>query len=166
MRRDDKCLESTYETDRPIHHEHRETSDREQRYSGDVARLNGHELIVIDEWLPGTEPTPSEIDLTDCSKYRTRYWRCQNCGQERNRRDAFNDQCETPAPPAPLEAGGFSIDEPRTRRALSEEMDIRFATVGSLYEVISESRNTYNVDVEGKTCSLSGFRATSARRRL
>lgn len=31
-------------------------SDRDRSYSGDIARLNGHELVPIDEWLPGTEP--------------------------------------------------------------------------------------------------------------
>ncbi len=102
------------------HHDRSNTSDREQRYSGDVARLNGHELIAIDEWLPGREPTPYEIDLTDGYEYRTRYWRCRNCGQERNRRNEFRDQCETPALSTPLEEGGYSIDDPRTRRALSE----------------------------------------------
>ncbi|WP_137290856.1 hypothetical protein [Natronorubrum halophilum] len=144
-------------TDRPIqrehYHDYNDTSDREQRYSGNVARLNGHELVAIDEWLPGTEPTPYEIDLTNGYEYRTRYWRCRNWGQERNRRDEFLDHCETPDPPVPLEAGGYSIDEPRTRRALSEEMDVRFASVGSTYEVVSESGNTYEVDIEAETCT-------------
>jgi len=133
-------------TDRPIHreqqqdyhHDHGDTTDREQRYPGDVARLNEHELIAIDEWLPGREPTPYEIDLTNGYEYRTRYWRCRNCGQERNRREEFSNQCGTPAPPTPLEAGGYSIDEPRTRRALNEDMDVRFAMVGSLYELLAK----------------------------
>ncbi|UHQ98191.1 hypothetical protein HYG81_19010 (plasmid) [Natrinema zhouii] len=146
-------------TDQPIHREqhrdYRETGDREQRYSGYITRLNGHELIAIDEWPPGKEPTPYEINLTDGFEYRTRYLRCRNCGQERNRRGVFNDQCETP--PAPLEAGGFSIDEPRTCRTLSENMDVSFASVGSLYEVISESGNTYNVDIEGEMGSCPDF---------
>ncbi|QRV17451.1 hypothetical protein JMJ58_21080 (plasmid) [Haloterrigena salifodinae] len=152
-------------TDRPSHreqhqnhhHDRTETSDREQHYTGDVARLNGHELVAIDEWLPGTEPTPYEIDLTDGFEYRTRYWRCQNCGQERNRRDEFSDPCETPDPPTPLEAGGYSIGEPRTRRALSEEMDVQFAEEGSIYEVVSESGNTYTVDLEAETCTCPDY---------
>ncbi|WP_226007965.1 hypothetical protein [Natrinema salinisoli] len=152
-------------TDRPIHceqqqdyyHDRGDTTDREQRYPGDVARLNEHELIAIDEWLPGREPTPYEIDLTNGYEYRTRYWRCRNCGQERNRREEFSNQCETPAPPTPLEAGGYSIDEPRTRRALNEDMDVRFAMVGSLYEVVSDSGNTYEVDSESETCTCPDF---------
>ena len=152
-------------TDRPIQreqhqnhpHDCNDTSDREQRYSGDVARLNGHELVAIDEWLPGTEPTPYEIDLTDGCEYRTRYWRCRNCGQERNRRSQFTAHCEAPNPPTPLEAGGYSIEDPRTRRALSEEMDVRFARVGSTYEVVSENRNTYTVDIEEETCTCPDY---------
>ncbi|SER42740.1 hypothetical protein [Natrinema salaciae] len=151
-------------TDQPIdreqhyeQHDYSDTSDREQRYSGDTARLNRHELIAIDEWLPGTEPTPYDIDLTNCYEYRTRYWRCRNCGQERNRRDEFRDQCETPAPPTPLEAGGYSIDNARTRRALSEQMDVCFTTAGSIYEVDSESGNTYEIDIEAETCSCTDF---------
>ncbi|WP_222914263.1 hypothetical protein [Natrinema sp. SYSU A 869] len=152
-------------TDRLIHHEQQQehhhdrgdTTDREQRYSGDVARLNGHELIAIDEWLPGREPTPYDLDLTDGYEYCTRYWRCRNCGQERNRRDEFRDPCETPVPSTPLEASGYAIDDPRTRRALSEDMDVRFATAGALYEVVSESGNTYEVDIEKETCSCPDF---------
>ncbi|WP_226483184.1 SWIM zinc finger family protein [Natrinema amylolyticum] len=151
-------------TDRSIHREQQEyhhdrgdTTDREQRYSGDVARLNGHELIAIDEWLPGREPTPYEIDLIDGYEYRTRYWRCRNCGQERNRRDEFRNQCETPVPSTPLEDGGYSVDDPRTRRALSEGMDVRFATLGARYEVVSVSGNTYEVDIEGETCTCPDF---------
>ncbi|QCS44992.1 SWIM zinc finger family protein [Natrinema versiforme] len=151
-------------TDQPIHreqqqphHDRSNTSDREQRYSGDVARLNGHELIAIDEWLPGREPTQYDHDLTDSSEYRTRYWCCRNCGQERNRRDEFRGQCETPAPPTPLEEGGYSINDPRTRRALSEDMDVHFATAGALYEIVSESGHTYEVDIEKETCSCPDF---------
>ncbi|USZ73532.1 hypothetical protein [Natronosalvus halobius] len=130
-----------------------DTSSRDRSYPGDVARLNGHELVAIDEWLPGTEPSMYEIDLTEGSEYRTRYWRCRKCGQERNRRNKFTSPCADPQPPTPLEAGGYSTDEPRTRRALSENMDVRFASVGPTYEVVSESGNTYTVDVEVETCT-------------
>lgn len=97
-------------------HDCTDASDRKRQYSGNIARLNGHKLVAIDEWLPGTEPTPYEIDLTDGSEYRTRYWCCRNCSQERNRRDGFIDRCESPDPPTPLEAGRYTIDDPRTRR--------------------------------------------------
>ncbi|AGB31724.1 hypothetical protein C488_14702 [Natrinema pellirubrum DSM 15624] len=151
-------------TDQPIHreqhheqHEYSDSSDREQHYSGDTARLNGHELIAIDEWLPGREPTPYGLDLTDGYEYRTRYWRCRNCGQERNRRDEFRNQCEAPAPPTPLEAEGYSINDARTCRALSEEMDVRFTAAGPIYEVDSESGNTYEIDIETETCNCPDF---------
>ncbi len=151
-------------TDHPIQSEpHRErqsteyTSDRERSYPGDVARLNGHDLVAIDEWLPGSEPTPYEIDLTDGAEYRTRYWRCRNCGQERNHRNEFTTPCKHPRPPTTLEAGGYSIDDSRTRRALSEEMDVRFIEPGPVYDVLSESGATYLVDVEEETCTCPDF---------
>ncbi len=138
-------------------HDCNNTSDRERRYSGDVARLNGYELVAVDEWLPGTEPTLYEIDLTNGFEYRMRYWHCRNCGQERTRRRECSDHCETPDPLTQLKTGGYSIDEPRTRRALSEDMDVRFASVGSTYEVVSESGNTYTVDVEAETCPCPDY---------
>ena len=133
------------------------TSDRDRSYPGDVARLNGHEVVAIDEWLPGAEPTPYELNLTDGYEYRTRYWRCRKCGQERNHRDEFSTPCDNPQPPTALEAGGYSIDDPRTRRALNEKLDVRFATVGPLYEVESESGATYDVDIESATCTCPDF---------
>jgi len=62
-----------------------------------------------------------------------------------------------PQPPTALEAGGYSIDDPRTRRALNEQQDVRFATVGPVYEVESESGNTYKVDIEAATCTCPDF---------
>ncbi len=32
-------------------------------------------------------------------------------------------------------------------------MDVRFASVGATYEVVSESGNTYTVDIETETCT-------------
>ncbi|MFC4540487.1 hypothetical protein ACFO5R_00935 [Halosolutus amylolyticus] len=152
-------------TDHPLQNEtHREyqlkqkdTSDRDRSYPGDVARLHGHELVAIDEWLPGKAPTPYDIDLTDGYEYRTRYWRCRKCGQERNRRNEFSTLCEEPQPPTALEAGKYSIDEPRTRRALTENMDVRFGQRGPVYDVFSESGSTYVVDVEKETCTCPDF---------
>lgn len=130
-------------TDRSIQSEtHRErstddcTTDRSQRYPGDTARLNGHELVAIDEWLPGKAPIPYEIDLTDSYEYRTRYWRCENCGQERNQRDEFTTTCQEPQSPTLLEAGGYSIDEPRIRRALTEEIDVQFVQLGPVCDIL------------------------------
>lgn len=61
--------------------------------------------------------------------------------------------CEEPQPATPLKAGGYSIDEPRTRRALTKAIDVHFAQPGPLYEVVSESESTYKVDVDEKTCT-------------
>ncbi|MWV38869.1 hypothetical protein [Natrialba sp. INN-245] len=152
-------------TDQPLQGEpHRnyqstqtDTSDRDRSYPGDVARLHGHELVAIDEWLPGTESSPYDIDLTEGYEYRTRYWRCKKCGQERNRRDEFTNPCEEPQPPSALEAGEYSIDESRTRRALTEDMDVRFGQNGPTYEVFSESGSTYVVDIEKETCTCPDF---------
>ncbi|GAB3038807.1 hypothetical protein GCM10025298_30200 [Natronobiforma cellulositropha] len=119
--------------------------------------MNGHDLVAIDEWIPGTEPTPYDIDLTEGYEYRTRYWRCRNCAQERNRRDEFTGSCDNPQPPTALEAGGYSIGEPRTRRALTEDLDVRFSEPGPIYGVRSRSGNTYTVDVEAVTCTCPDF---------
>lgn len=44
--------------------------------------------------------------------------------------------------------GGYSIDDSRTRRALTEEMTPEFDEPGPRYRVTSESENSYEVDVE------------------
>jgi len=44
-------------------------------------------------------------------------------------------------------------DDPRTRRAKTEDMDVVLATNTGVYEVHSESGNTYEVDVLEETCS-------------
>lgn len=115
---------------------------------------NGHDLVTVTEWLPGEEPTDYGIDLSDSprNEYKARYWRCQNCGQERNRRSEFRDQCPE-EPKTPLSDGGYSIDEPRTRRALLENMDVRFEAPGGQYTVNSESGKTYATDVVEQSCS-------------
>ena len=134
-------------TDQPLQSEpHREyqsdqkhTSDRDRSFPGDIVRLHGHQLVAIDEWLAGAEPSPYDIDLTDSYEYRTRYWRCRKCGQERNHRNEFSTPCDEPQPPTALEAGGYSIDEANslahTRRILfaitqinSRRVSVRFTT--------------------------------------
>ncbi len=157
-------------TDHPLQsgpqREHRPTQkhtiDRDRSFPGDIAHLNGHELIAIDEWLPGRAPTLYDIDLTGGYRYQTRYWRCRNCGQERNRHDEFNTRCDEPQPPTALEAGDYSIDEPRTRRALTEEIDVQFGRQGPVYDVHSESGRTYVVDVEEETCTCPDFERRQA----
>ncbi len=133
------------------------TNDRLQNYPGDVAWLNGHELVAIDEWLPGIEPSPYEVNLIDSYEHRTRYWRCRNCVQERNRRDDFVKPCEDSQLSTPLETGGYSIDEPRTRLALTEKINVQFVQPGPIYEVDSENRNKYVVDIEDKTYTCPDF---------
>ena len=154
-------MSTDYPTQSGSHREHQPnpdyTIDRDRSYPGDIAHLNGHELVAIDEWVPGKAPTVYDIDLTDGYEYRTRYWRCRNCSQERNRRDEFTDPCDDPQPSTALEAGGYSIDDPRTRRALTEEMEVAFVEVGPIYDVHSQSGATYLVDIEEKTCSCPDF---------
>lgn len=36
-------------------------------------------------------------------------------------------------------------------------MDVRFAEEGSTYEVVSESGNTYTVDIEAETCTCPDY---------
>ena len=43
--------------------------------------------------------------------------------------------------------------DPRERRAREEEMDVSLLRKGGVYEVYSESGNTYRVDVAGGTCT-------------
>ncbi len=103
------------------------------------------------------EATPYDLTPTDGYEYRTRYWRCRKCGQERTHRDEFAEACETPAPPTTLEAGGYSIDDPRTRREMTEDMDVHFGSQGPRYEVHSESGATYEVNVDEETCTCPNF---------
>jgi len=43
--------------------------------------------------------------------------------------------------------------DPRERRAREEEMDVSLLKKGGVYEVYSESGNTYRVDIAGGTCT-------------
>ncbi|RZV06093.1 hypothetical protein BDK88_4048 [Natrinema hispanicum] len=56
---------------------------------------------------------------------------------------------------AALDASGYSIDDPRTRRALNEKLDVRFATVGPIYEVESESGGYLRGRYRGNNVYLS-----------
>ena len=112
-----------------------------------------HDLVAIAEWLPGKPPTAYERDVFDAIEYETRYWRCRKCGQERNRPEEFIDPCPIDRLPRPVMDGGYSVDDPRTRRALSEEMTVHFGERGSVYSVDSESGRTYRVDVEAESCT-------------
>lgn len=114
---------------------------------------NGHDLVAIAEWIPGKPPTDASIDLVDGHEYETRYWRCRKCGQERNRPREFGEPCAVEALPNPITDGGYTIEDGRTRRALTEDMRVHFGERGPRYVVDSESGSTYHVDVESETCT-------------
>lgn len=118
-----------------------------------TAHQHEHDLIAVGQWLPGAEPTNYDVDLTEGTVYETRFWRCRKCGQERNRREEFSAPCDVNRPRNPLMEGGYSIDDPRTRRALSEDMAVHFVERGPSYQVDSESGNSYEVNVEAETCT-------------
>ena len=120
-------------------------------------RPHDHVLVAVDQWLPGKVPTDYDIDLSDADGYRTRFWRCRRCGQERNRPTEFDEPCQGGPLLTPLEDGGYSIDDPRTRRALTEEMDVRFGDRGPTYEVHSQSGRTYRTDIDAETCTCLDY---------
>lgn len=134
-------------------------SDQRQETAGaiDMYRPNGHPLIQVTQWLPGSEPTDYELDLSEGDGYQTRFWRCTHCGQERTRRSEFAEQCAVATPPMPLEEAGYDIDDPRTRRALVETMVVHFGRRGGHYTVDSESGATYEVDIARRTCTCPDF---------
>lgn len=119
----------------------------------EIRNPNGHELTLVSERVAGKRPTEYDIDLSEGDSYHTRFYRCQNCGQERNRPEHFRESCDAPAPSTPLSDGGYSVEDPRTRRALTENMEVRFTETGPVYDVQSESGNTYEVDIENTRCS-------------
>ncbi|WP_233516828.1 SWIM zinc finger family protein [Haloferax sp. Atlit-6N] len=123
------------------------------RQSVSTSTHRGHDLVRVTEWLPGSKPTDYDIELSDGDGYRTRFWRCRNCGHERNRRDEFREPCRaTPGRPL-VSDGGYAVEDSRTWKALTESMTVRFGTVGPRYEVDSSSGNTYEVDIAAGTCS-------------
>ncbi|GAB7095245.1 hypothetical protein JCM30237_23980 [Halolamina litorea] len=124
----------------------------------EIRNPNGHELTIVSERLIGKRPTDYDIDLSDRDSYTARFYRCQNCGQERNRAGHFQEVCPGPDSSTPLSDGGYSIDDPRTRRALTEQMVVQFGALGPIYDVRSESGNTYQVDVEEIRCSCPDWR--------
>jgi hypothetical protein len=109
--------------------------------------------VSVHEYLPGKEPTDYDLDLSERDGYVTRFWRCRLCGQERNHRSEFRESCTVETPSSPITDGGYSVEEPRTRRALTENMDIRFGEQGPVYEVHSESGSVYQTDIQNETCS-------------
>lgn len=123
-----------------------------------VPEPSDHDLVVVTEYLPGQEPTEYGVDLRDGPpyEYRTRFFRCRQCGQERNRREEFTEPC-TATRSDPVTDGGYSIEDARTRRALTESMAIQYGERGPVYAVRAASGQTYTVDVATGTCSCPDF---------
>lgn len=69
----------------------------------------------------------------------------------------------SPAPDVEIqspEVGGGEQDnniDPRTERALTEEMDVSLLRKGGVYEVKSQSGSYYEVDVASETCTCPDF---------
>lgn len=144
----------------------RHDGEQRDRYPDTENRAeNGHSLIAVITYLPRREPSDTDGKLAEGPPcvYRTRFWRCRRCGQERKRRAEFPEPCGGEQRPHPLSDGSYSIDEPRTRRALSEDMTVRFGERGSIYLVESESGTTYTVDIEAETCTCPDFRKRDVR---
>lgn len=120
-------------------------------------QTNGHVLVQVTEQLPGDRPTDSVIDLSEGDSYKARYYRCRHCGQERNQPSDFRERCEAYEAESLIGDGGYSIDDPRTRRALTEQMGVRFGRRGPNYEIDSESGNTYLVNIAESTCTCPDF---------
>ncbi|WP_435102403.1 SWIM zinc finger family protein [Halarchaeum sp. P4] len=106
------------------------------------ATPNGHALLTV------TETALSNADAEDRV-----YYRCRFCGQERPEPEQFGRACATPYPRSAVRDGEYDIDDPRTRRALTETMVTRFLEDGARYAVDSESGHTYEVDIAERTCT-------------
>ena len=139
------------------------TSRRNDSLDDAETLSRGHDLTLVTEWVPGKPPTDYDVDLTEGAAYKTTYWRCRKCGQERNRPADFREVCAVSEVPDPVTDGGYSIEEPRTRRALCEDMTVRYGERGPRYEVHSESGNTYTVDVAAATCSCPDHEKRAVR---
>lgn len=94
---------------------------------------------------------PDKLATAPASQSRS--WRCRACGQERDHRSAFDKPCPGERPPLSTMTGGYSIDDDCSRRALSEQLTVRFVTFGSGYAVDTEGGERYIVDVEALACS-------------
>lgn len=117
-----------------------------------------HSLIGIDVWLPGVPPTDCAIELTDGPSYRSRFWRCRACGEERSRPDDFETVCPGVATPAVVTDGGTSTEE--TERESTSELAVEFVTFGPGYGVVTPDGTRYIVDVEARTCRCDSQRET------
>lgn len=119
-----------------------------------AAHPTGHDLIAVSEWPPTAAAPDSDVELTPGREYRSRYWRCRACGRERNRRAEFDAPCPGHRPPRAVVDGGYSIEDERTRRALSSELTVQFLAFGPGYAVVDADRGErYIVDIRADSCS-------------
>lgn len=130
----------------------RATTNADQGHHRDAAHVD-HDLVAIAEWMPGSQLTGEPPDGLDGGRIDRRYWRCRKCGQERARREAFAARCPVDRLESPVTEGGYSVEDPRTRRALTEDMTVCFAACGGHYRVVTASGTTYRVDVQAGRCS-------------
>lgn len=127
--------------------------DRKRLVSREDHGRNGHSLVRVAERLPGHEPTVASRPLTDGPSYGTRYWRCRHCGQERNRKRDFIERCEGTRATLHRADGGYSIEEPRTHEALSDDLIVRSTETTGVYDVHEGNGLTQAVDVVAETCT-------------
>jgi hypothetical protein len=135
-------------------------SPDQEQHTESRRTVRGHVLRAVEEYLPGPEPTEYPTSIGTGQEHRTRYWRCRRCGQERNRPKEFAENCDGERTSV-LEECGYSVADPRTRRALTEAMTVHFEERGARYRVESasatesgaDSETTYVVDIGADTCS-------------
>ncbi|MHB9288801.1 hypothetical protein ACKVMT_17370 [Halobacteriales archaeon Cl-PHB] len=134
-------------------------SDRKRIVSRPTHTDTGHQLVQVVESLPGAEPTDAAFTLSDGPTYESRYWRCRHCGTERTTRTGFIERCAAQDVPTVLSDGGYSVAEPRTRRALTEDMAVNVARMeaSGIYRVEGASGLGYRVDLTAWTCSCPDY---------
>lgn len=133
----------------------RSIPDRKRVVSTEDRPHRGHRLVEIAERLPGREPTDGTSPLTDGPTYRTRYWRCRECGQEHNSRSAFDAPCPSKSTPVSPTDGGYSIEDPRTQQALSPELRVEPGDQPGVFVVESTDRPTHRVDLRAESCTCA-----------
>ena len=133
----------------------RSIPDRKRIVSTEDHRHRGHRLVELAERLPGREPTDGAMALTDGLTYRTRYWRCRECGQERNSRAEFDAPCPSkPTPGGPTD-GGYSINDPRTQQALSTDLRVEAGDRSGVFVIESADGTTHRVDLRAESCTCA-----------
>ena len=123
---------------------------------------DGHRLLEIEERLLGQRPTDIGRSLTDGPTYRTRYWRCRQCGQERSSQSAFGHTCPAQSPLTPKADGGYFVADPRTRTALTADLRVQHVGPGDVYTVSAPGKITHRVDLRAESCTCPDYRLENA----